>query len=84
MSSSQTEIHNRIANDIVKAIVKPPLDAGGQFTDVLVVLESVILGVILVGVKLGGDDKVLDEVVLHVKERLAKARLRRIEPSGTA
>jgi hypothetical protein len=80
----QTEIHNRTAGEIVKAIVKPPLDAGGQFTDVLVILESVIFGVMLMAVKLGGDDKVLDEVVLHVKERLAKARLGGIEPSGTA
>ena len=80
----QTEIHNRIAGEIVKAIVKPPLDAGGQFEDVLVILESVILGVMLMAVKLGGDDKVLDEVMLHVKERLAKERLSGIEPSGTA
>jgi len=80
---NQTEIHNRTAGDIVRSIIQPSLDAGGKFEDVLVILESVILGVILVGVKLGGDDKVLDEVVLHVKERLAKARLARIESSGT-
>jgi hypothetical protein len=53
---TQFEIHNRIVGEIVKAIVKPPMDAGGQFTDVLVILESVILGVMLVAVKLGGDD----------------------------
>lgn len=82
--NSQTEIHNRTAGEIVKAIVRPPLEAGGEFTDVLVILESVIVGVMFVGVKLGGDEKVLDEVVLHVKERLAKARLGGIKPSGTA
>jgi hypothetical protein len=82
--SHQSEIHNRIAGEIVKAIVKPPLDAGGGFTDVLVVLESVILGVMLVGVKLGGDEVVLDEVVLHVKERLAQQRLGGIVPAGSA
>lgn len=82
--STQHEIHNQVAGEIVKAIVRPPLMAGGQFTDVLVILESVILGVMLMAVKLGGDDKVLDEVVLHVKERLAKERLGGIEPAGSA
>lgn len=82
--NTQAEIHNRVAGEIVKAIVKPPLEAGGQFTDVLVILESVILGVMLTAIKLGGDDKVLDEVVLHVKERLAKQRLSGIEAAGTA
>jgi hypothetical protein len=81
---TQSEIHNHVAGEIVKAIVKPPLEAGGQFTDVLVILESVILGVMLMAVKLGGDDKVLDEVVLHVKERLAEQRLGGIEPAGSA
>jgi hypothetical protein len=82
--STQTEIHNRLAGDIVKQIVRPPLEAGGQFTDVLVVLESVILGVMLVAVKLGGDEIVLDEVVKHVKERLAEQRLSGIDPAGSA
>lgn len=80
--TSQSELHNKIAGQIVASIVKPPLDAGGSFTDVLVVLESVILGVILVSVKLGGDDKVLDLVMERVKERLAQQRLGKIETVG--
>lgn len=82
--SSQSELHNRLAGQIVAAIVKPPLEAGGSYTDVLVLLESVILGVVLTGVKLGGDETVLDEVMLHVKERLAEQRLGGIEPAGRA
>lgn len=81
---NQTEIHNRMAGQIVASIVKPPLEAGGSFTSVLVLLESVILGVMLVGVKLGGDEKVLDEVVKHVKERLAEQRLGKIDTAGSA
>lgn len=79
---TQHEIHNRIAGEIVKQIVRPPLEAGGEFTDVLVVLESVILGVMLVGVKLGGDEIVLDKVMEGVKARLAEQRLGGIEPAG--
>lgn len=82
--TAQNEVHNRIAGDIVKSIVKPPLDAGGEFTDVLIVLESVILGVMLVAVKLGGDDKVLDLIMERVKERLAEQRLGKIDTAGTA
>jgi len=82
--SAQHEIHNELAGKIVASIVKPPLEAGGQLTDVMVLLESVILGVVLMAVKLGGDEVVLDEVMLHVKERLAEQRLSTIEPSGNA
>jgi hypothetical protein len=80
--TSLTELHNRLAGDIVKQIVKPTLDAGGQFTDVLVLLESVILGVVLMAVKLGGDEIVLDEVMAAVKKRLAEQRLTNIETKG--
>lgn len=82
--ASQSEIHNEMAGSIVRSIVKPPLDAGGEFTDVLVLLESVILGVMLVAVKLGGDGVVLDLVVERVKERLAEQRLTSIDPKGSA
>ena len=37
------QIHNRNAAAIVQQIIKPTLDAGGEMTDVLVLLESVIL-----------------------------------------
>lgn len=84
MPVSQAEIHNRIAGDIVASIVKPPLEAGGQFTDVLIVLESVIVGVILMGVKLGGDEKVLDVVMERAKQRLAEQRLGGIHTEGHA
>jgi hypothetical protein len=81
---TQTEIHNQVAGDIVKQIVKPPLEAGGGMTDVLVILESVILGVMLVAVRLGGDDKVLDVVMEGVKRRLAEQRLGKIDSAGSA
>lgn len=80
----QTEIHNRIAPAIVKQIVKEPIEAGGSNTDVLVVLESVIVGVLLAIVKRGGDEKVLDAIVAAVKRRMAKNRLSGIGPAGRA
>lgn len=78
------QIHNQAAGEIVKQIVKPTLEAGGEFTDVLVLLESVILGVMCVAVKLGGDEIVLDQVMAGVKQRMAELRLGDIETEGSA
>jgi hypothetical protein len=82
--STQSELHNRLAGQIVASIVKPPLEAGGDITAVLVLLESVILGVVLMCVKLGGDEIVIDEVMDAVKKRLAKERLGNIDTPGHA
>ena len=82
--SKQTELHNQIAGQIVASIVKPPIEAGGDYKDVLIVLESVIMGVMLVTARLGGDEIVLDTVVERVKERLAEKRLGDIETAGRA
>jgi len=76
------EIHNRDAGRIVAEIVKPTLDAGGQMTDVLVLLESVVTGVLSVAVKLGGDNAVLDVFIAGVRQRMAELRLGNVESSG--
>ena len=81
-NEKQTELHNRIAGPIVASIVKPVMDAGGSYTDVLVVLESVVVGVMLVVVKLGGDNIVLDVFFEAIRARLAKDRLEPITPRG--
>lgn len=81
---SQRELHNRLAGEIVKSIVKPPLEAGGTMIDVMVLLESVVVGVVLAGVKLGGDEKVLDKLVEGAKQRLAEMRLGGAPTGGAA
>lgn len=86
--SIQSELHNRLAGDIVKMIVMPPLEAGGDFKDVMVLLESVIAGVVLVMFKLGGDNIVLDTVLAGVKARveeiMARERLGPLPTKGSA
>lgn len=85
MSESQHEIHNRLAGQIVASIVKPPLEAGGQMTDVLVLLESVVTGVILVASKQNGTTFVFDKLIEGVTARLAEHRLGNNAPTaGTA
>lgn len=79
-----TDIHNASAGAIVASIVKPTLEAGGEMTDVLVLLESVVCGVALLAIKLGGDEKVADTLLEGVKKRMADIRLRDIETKGSA
>lgn len=74
--------HNTKAPEIVREIVHGQIQAGGNLQSVLVLLESVITGVCLATIKLGGDELVLDEVMKNAKERLAKARLQNITPRG--
>lgn len=81
---NQTELHNRLAGQIVASIVRPPLQAGGTVLDVMVLFESVVVGVSLAVIKLGGDDAVLDVVLDRARERLAEIRLTPIKPQGSA
>jgi hypothetical protein len=79
--STQSELHNQIVGNIVRSIVKPPIEAGGSFKDVLVVLESVVAGVLLAGIKLGGDKPVLEVFMKNVADRLADLRTGRARPA---
>jgi hypothetical protein len=80
----QLELHNRIVGDIVRSIVKPPIEAGGSHVDVLILLESVVVGVCAFAVKMGGDEKVLDVVIDGARGRLAEMRLGSAKPEGSA
>jgi len=75
-------LHNKLAGDIVASIVRPVMDAGGDFADVLVLFESVTVGVMLAGIKLGGDNITLDTVMAGAKERLATIRLEDLDTQG--
>ncbi len=78
------QIHNRDAGRIVREIVAPTMEAGGDMKDVLVLLESVVTGVLTITVKLGGDNTVLDVFVEGVRARMAQIRLGSIKPVGGA
>lgn len=79
---SQVEVHNRLAGEIAAQIVRGPLETGGSVTDVMVLAESVLVGVALACVKLGSDEKVLDVMFDAAKQRLAEIRLKDIPTEG--
>jgi hypothetical protein len=82
MAETQGDIHNRIAGQIVKEIVNTPIGAGGKTTDVLVLLESIVAGVLTVAINMGGDDVVLEVFNKNVKERMADIRLLQTPHAG--
>lgn len=80
--TDQAEVHNRLAGGIVGQIVRGPIESGGNVEHVLVLTESVLVGVALACIRLGGDEKVLDTMFEAAKARLAEIRLRDIETQG--
>lgn len=73
--SRQTDIHNKIAGEIVKSIVRPPIEAGGKTSDVLVLLESVVVGVIMACGKIDGWDVHGRDTMLMTLEDSVRNRL---------
>jgi hypothetical protein len=76
------ELYNRLSGEIVTTIVRPMILEGMTTTEALVLLESVIAGVCLAIVKLGGDEPVIDKLAEGVKLRMAEIRLKNLEPWG--
>lgn len=79
---SLTDVHNATVRKIVADIVKPTLAAGGTATAVLVVLESVVLGVLLALTRLGGAGPVFDHLMAAVRTRIAAHDLANAPPAG--
>lgn len=79
---SPADIHNRLSREIVMTIIRETVGAGGTPTQALILTESILVGVTLTLVKLGGDEKVLDVMVDGARQRLAEIRL--AETSGSA
>jgi hypothetical protein len=72
--SKISDLHNRVAGPIVASIVKPMVEVGGQGHDILLLLESVIVGTMLVTTTPEADDKMLALLVARVSKRLKDAR----------
>jgi len=77
-----TELHNRLAKEIVAKIVNEPIMAGGTMADILILCESVLVGVVVECFEVGDDAKILDVLVARAKDRLARTQLEGIETKG--
>jgi hypothetical protein len=76
--------HNAEAGKIVASIVRPIVTSGGSLNDVLILTESVLVGVALACIRLGGDEIVLNQMFEGAKGRLAEIRLKDIKTEGRA
>jgi hypothetical protein len=79
-----TELHNRVARQVVAQIINETKAAGGSYSDLLVICESVLVGVVVECFKLGHDGKVIDLLFTAAKDRLAKVRLEDLHAKGTS
>lgn len=82
--TAATDLHNKLAGEIVKSIVRPILEAGGARTDILVLTESVVTGIVEFCARNDGVSRgmVYDALMDGVDKRLTELRERE-ERSGT-
>ncbi len=82
--ATAAEVHNAEVGKIVRSIVAPIAMSGGTTTQMMVLTESVLVGVALACIRLGGDELVLDQVFAGAKARLAEIRLKDLQVEGRA
>lgn len=83
-TTKRTDVHNENVGKIVRSIVSPIILSRGTTTDIMVLTESILVGIALACIKLGGDEIVLDVMFEAAKGRLAEIRLKDIETRGDA
>lgn len=70
-----SETHNKLAGPIITAIITPIVKAGGNYEDVIILLETIIAGTILFISKPGGEGIIWDTLHDGVRERLDELRV---------
>ena len=79
-----TQLHNRVARQVVAQIINETKAAGGSYLDLLVICESVLVGVVVECFRLGHDSKIIELLFTAAKARLAKVRLEDLPAKGTS
>jgi hypothetical protein len=71
---SLDKVHNEVAGEMLKKIVTKPIEAGGDLTDSVIILESLILGVMLLAARKGWEvNALMEELDKRVKQRMVLA-----------
>lgn len=66
----QSDDHNRIARELFLTFANKTFREGMETTQVMVIMESVLVGVFLVAMREDGDEKVLDLMLQGTKTRV--------------
>lgn len=71
---SLDKVHNEVAGAMLKTIVTKPIEAGGDLTDSIIILESLMLGVMLLADRKGWEvNALMEELDKRVKQRMVLA-----------
>jgi len=84
MSEAAHTICNRAANEGLRALCRPIIEADLRGVELMIALESLVVGAFLMNVKLGGDEPVIDVFADRLRERMAEQRLGPILAQGRA
>lgn len=79
MSKTPEEVHNQLAGPIITAIITPVVKAGGNYEDVIVLLETIIAGTILFISKPDGEGIIWDAIHEGVMTRMEDLKATLIE-----
>lgn len=82
MGPYTSDTHNELSRKFTMDILGEALKRHASPEDILVLVESCVMGAYLALVKLGGDEKVLDVMMAGIRRRLAERRLGGIQPAG--
>jgi hypothetical protein len=72
--------HNEISRDLLMRIVKPVTEAGGGTSEIMVILESVVAGVLTACAKIDNHDASQRDSMLMALEDGVRNRLAQIPP----
>jgi hypothetical protein len=75
---------NQAAREGLKAMGRILIDAGASPEEWMVSAESLVVGLFLMRVKVGGDAPVIEVFADRLRERVAEERFRNVKPGGQA
>lgn len=75
---------NEMPGDILVDIVRRVTEEGGNPSDVMEIVATLIASACIAVALPGREEKLFDIVVVRARQRLAEARLAPIEPKGSA
>lgn len=82
MTQAAHAVHQKIVPDIVATIISSVQSVGGDPLDMLIILESVIVGVLAIITKEDGEAHVMEEVTEGVLKRIPEIRLSMARAGG--
>jgi hypothetical protein len=68
-AEAAAELHNRVANQVVSRILNETRVAGGSHSDLLVICESVLVGVVVECFSLGAEDTAKTHPTIPIEGR---------------